>query len=47
MNDMETGHEYTFKKVEELLNGDKYMLNDKIHTVIDIQYIRCRGKCSS
>jgi hypothetical protein len=38
-----TPNDYTFKKVEELKKGDKYFLNNKIYTVIDIRYLRCRG----
>ena len=35
-------NDYIFKKVEELRKGDKYFLNDKIYTVINIRYLRCR-----
>ena len=38
-----TPNDYIFKKVEELRKDDKYFLNDKIYTVIDIRYLRCRG----
>jgi hypothetical protein len=38
-----TPNDYIFKKVEKLQKGDKYILNDKIHTVIDIRYFKCRG----
>ena len=38
-----TPNDYIFKKVEELRKDDKYFLNDKIYTVIDIGYLRCRG----
>ena len=38
-----TPNDYIFKQVEELKKGDKYILNDKIYTVIDIRYLRCRG----
>jgi hypothetical protein len=38
-----TSNDYIFKKVEELKKGDKYILNDKIHTVNDIRHLRMTG----
>ena len=34
---------YTFKRVEELVKGDKYILNDKVYTIIDIKCVICKA----
>ena len=34
---------YVFKRAEDLTKGDKYIMNDKIYTVIDIKYLVCKA----